>query len=618
MLKSVLLCGAACLMPIAAFAQDETIIVSANRNPTPVTQVASSVTLIDGDQIAARQQRTLPDVLRDVPGLSVLQTGGPGGLTALFMRGTNANHTKVLVDGIDIADPSTPNGAADISKLLTADIARVEVLRGPQSGLYGSDAIGGVVAITTKAGEGPLALSGTLEGGSFDSFNQTASLSGSEGTFHFAATLDHVHAGATPVTPQNLLLPGEKRNDDVFDGVGASARLGWDVTDNFDLGLVVRYNNSLSRITGDAFSLVTFTSFPSPTQTRIDTQQYATRGTALLKFYGIESTFGIAYNSTVTSSMDPDNGPSRNSGNRLKLDWQGNTILAQGETLVLGAESARDSLGHLAGAEYTTNAGYGELQSALGDNFFNSASIRYDGNSKFGGHVTWRLAPVAVFGDTRLKGSVGTGFKAPSLEQLFQSFPAFGFSANPNLTPETSIGYDAGVEQRFGAISGGATWFHNDIKNLIAANASFSTDINVGRATTQGVEAFLAWKADDTLSLRADYTYTDAINEVTHLALLRRPRHMASLEADWTPLAALGLHATLQYVGPQIDGNRDFSVPRLKLADYTLLNVAANWRIDDHFTLFGRVDNALDTRYQSPDGFLRPGIGAFAGVKASL
>ena len=234
MLKSILLCGAALAVPTVAFAQnsnalpasvgEETVIVSATRIPTPAIQVASTVTLIDGDTIATLQQRTLSDVLQDVPGLAVVQTGGPGGQTSLFMRGTNSNHTKVLVDGIDISDPSSPS--IDISKMLTGDIARVEVLRGPQSGLYGSDAIGGVISITTQAGEGPLAVSGSLEGGSFDTFNQTASLRGSDGDFHFAATVDHVHSGATPVTPLNLLQPGEKRNDDYFDGAQCLGQAG--------------------------------------------------------------------------------------------------------------------------------------------------------------------------------------------------------------------------------------------------------------------------------------------------------------------------------------------------------------------------------------------------------
>jgi vitamin B12 transporter len=625
MRKSLFLSGAVLAISSAAFA-DESVVVSATRIPTPQLQIASSVTLVTADEIAARQLRSLSDVLRDVPGLNLVQTGGAGGQTSIFLRGTNSNHTKVLLDGIDIADPSTANGAADISKFLAGDIAQVEVLRGPQGALYGSDAIGGVINVVTLAGDGPLALKAGAEGGSFDTFNQWASASGSDQGFHYAASLQHDHAGETPVTPLDLLPKGQRRNDDFYDNVTATAKLGLDLAPNFDLGLVTRYTNSLGKITGDAFSLATFTSFPSPTQTRIETLQEQTRATAHLLLWDgrLDQTLGLAYGHSILATRDPNNGDGRQIGDRVKLDWQGNVKIADGQTLVLGAETARDALhpGISFGfpsklsTGITTNAGFGELQSDFGGGVFSSASVRYDDNSRFGNKVTWRVAPAWVIGDTKLKATAGTGFKAPALQQLFGTF-----GGNVNLKPETSFGYDAGVEQSLldGAVSAGATWFRNDVRNLINSGPAPSFKlINVGRARTDGVEAFLDWKVEATLHLRADYTYTDALDGTTHLALLRRPRHKASLEADWSPLPALGLHAGLLYVGPEIDGNRDFSIPRLKMPNYAVVNLAADWRVDDTFTLFGRIENATDTNYQSPDGFLRPGIGAFAGIKASL
>jgi vitamin B12 transporter len=283
---------------------DENIVVVATRVATPLAQVASSVTVITAADIEARQQRSLPDVLRNVPGVNIVQTGGAGGQTSLFLRGSNANHTKVLVDGIDIGDPSTPSGAADISKFLSSDIARVEVLRGPQGALYGSDAIGGVVNIITTMGEGPLKLSGSAEGGSFDTFNQSASASGSSGAVHYAISLQHMHAGATPVTPINLLPPGQRRNGDFYDNFTATTKLGFDLADNFDIGFTGRYLNSLGKITGDAFDFVTFTSFPSPTRTRISTVQYQSRATAHLVLWDgrFDQTLGLAYGSTITAT----------------------------------------------------------------------------------------------------------------------------------------------------------------------------------------------------------------------------------------------------------------------------------------------------------------------------
>jgi vitamin B12 transporter len=636
-MKSFLFSSAALIALAApAWAQsavdDENVVVSATRIPMPVSQVASSVTVITAADIEARQQRSLPDVLRELPGVNIVQTGGAGGQTSIFLRGSNPNHTKVLLDGIDLADPATPSGAADISKLLAGDMAKVEVLRGPQGALYGSDAIGGVINIITKKGDGPLALSAGAEGGSFDSFNQWGSASGSEGGLHYAATIQHDHAGSTPVTPLNLLPLGQRRNDDFYDNVTATTKLGYDVTDNFDLGLVGRYTNSLSKITGDAFNFVTFASFPSPTRTRIETLQYQTRGTAHLVLWDgrFDQTLGVAYGHSISATQDPDNGDSRQIGDRVKLDWQGNIRVMDGQTVVLGAETARDALHPGLSFGFpsplsrgiTTNAGFAELVSDFGNGLYNSISVRYDDNSRFGDKTTWRIAPAWVIESTgtKLKASAGSGFKAPALQQLYGTF-----GGNANLKPETSFGYDVGVEQSFplfgkdGAVTGGITWFQNNIRNLIVSGPAPAFQLmNVGRARTDGVESFIAWKALDSLTLRADYTYTDALDAGTRLALLRRPRHKASVGADWQATDDLSLDATLLYVGPQIDGNRDFSIPRLKMPDYVTVNLAASYRLTEQWSLFGRIENLTDTDYQSPDGFLRPRIGAYGGIKVNL
>ena len=477
-------------------------------------------------------------------------------------------------------------------------------------------------------GEGPLAINASAEGGSFDTFNQSASLSGSDNGIHYSATVQHVLSGSTPVTPLNLLPPGQRRNDDFYDNVTATAKLGLDVTDNFDLGLVSRYYNSLGKFTGDAFDFVTFASVPSPTRTRVHVIDYQTRGTAHLALWDgrFDQTLGIAYGSNIADTRDPDNGNSRQKGDRVKLDWQGNVVVARGQTLVLGAETYRDALHpglsfgfpSTLARGVTTNAGYAEVQSDFGGGLYNSASIRFDDNSRFGSRTTWRVAPAWVIESTgtKLKATAGSGFKAPSLQQLYGTF-----GGNAALKAETSFGYDVGVEQGLfdGALTGGVTWFHNDIRNLITSGpAPAFLNINVGRARTQGVESFLAWKLLETLTLRGDYTYTDAIDAGTKLALLRRPRHKASLNADWQATDALSLDATLLYVGPQIDGNRDFSIPRLKMPDVTTLDLAASYRLTENWSVFGRLENAFDTTYQSPDGFLRPGIGATAGLKVNL
>lgn len=598
----------------------ETVVVSATRIPTPESEVASSITVITADDIAAKELQTLPDVLQDVPGLNVVQTGGPGGQTSVFMRGTNANHVKVLVDGIDVSDPSSQEDTFDFGQFLAPDIAQIEVLRGPQSGLYGSDAIGGVINIVTKSGEGPATFKAGVDGGSFDTFNQMGSVSGSEGGFHYAANIEHFYSGATPVTPLGDLGPGEARNDDRYNNITASTKLGYDVTDNFDLGFVGRYTNSQLHFTGDDF----LTGFPDATQSESDALEYFTRGTAHLSLFDgfLEQTLGFAYSSTSSTDASPDNPMSYYAGDRVKIDWQGNLKFSDSEILILGAEHEREEIRLPISAGMSIDSGYGELQSTLFENFFNTISLRYDDNDRFGSKVTYREAPtylIAATG-TKLKASVGTGFKAPSLSELFENYPSFGFYANPNLKPETSIGYDAGFEQTLftDMVQFGATYYRNDIKNLIDYNASFTSNANIGKAETDGVEAFIAYQPIESLNLRADYTYTEANDEIAHLELERRPKNKLSVDARWHATDALSFDVDVLYVSSWTDTDRQGYILNARWPGYTTADIAVNYDVNAMVTIYGRVSNLADENYQDPRGFLRPGRGFFAGIKAKI
>jgi vitamin B12 transporter len=601
----------------------ESVVITATRIPTPQAQVASSITVITAADISAKQNQTLPDALANVPGLNIVQTGGPGGQTSVFMRGTNSNHVKVLVDGIDVSDPSNPNGSFDFGQFLTPDIERLEVLRGPQSGLYGSDAIGGVINIITKSGSGPAQVTAGIEGGSFDTFNQMAGVTGSTGPFHYTANIQHFYSGATPVTPLNLLAPGEKRNDDSYDNITVSTKLGYDVSNNFDLGLVARYTNSRLDFTGENFA--TFPGTPDATRSQRDTLQYSARGIGHLVLLDgfFEQTVGLAYSSTASTDTSPD-GPTTSyySGDRLKLDWQGNLRFSSNEILVLGAEYQRDEIRLPISASTTIDSGYAELQSTLSRNFFNTVSIRYDDNTRFGSEVTYRVAPVYLIlaTATKLKGSVGTGFKPPTLSQMFETFPSVGFFGNRHLRPESSLGYDFGFEQSFleDKVQFGATYFHSNIKNLIDDNASFTSYANVGRAETEGVESFISYRPIQAVTLRADYTYTEANDEILGQELLRRPKHKVSLDAKWQATKDLSFDADLRYVSSWIDGNRDFSIPRLTAPGYTTADIAVRYDITDRLTVYGRVNNLLDEHYQDPVGYLRPSRSFYAGIKAKI
>ena len=594
------------------------VVVTPTRLPTPENEVGSSITVIPGEEIERKQERTLPDALKDVPGLNVVQSGGPGSVTSVFIRGANSNQTKVFIDGIDATDPAT--GTFNFEHVLTWDIDRVEVVRGPQSGLYGADAIGGVVNIITKKGSGPAQIGGSIEGGSFGTFNQNGGVRGSLDRFNYYLDFAHFHSSDTPVTPNDLVLPGRSVQGDSYDNKTLSARFGADLASNFDIGLVTRYVDTSLRFTSDDFL------GPESLKSTEDDQQLFTRGTAhLVSFDGVfDQTVGLSYTKFNQRDFDPNPPnaePSFFNGDRLKADWQGNLKLMAGQVLTLRAEHQRDEITNPL-AEITDNAAMIQLQSGFGERFFNAVSVRYDNYDTFGGKPTFRIAPALLIPETdsKLKGSVGTGFKAPTLADLFQNFPSFNFFGNPNLQPETSIGYDLGFEQGMlqRRLQFGATYFHNNIDNLITINDTGTSLQNVGKATTYGVESFVALTPWEPLTLRADYTFLIAKNDILDQELLRRPKNKASLDAAWHITEAAVLSATLLYVSPWRDVSRSAAVTGLTANGYTLVNLAASYNLGNGVSAYGRINNLFDRRYQNPIGFQQPGLGVYAGVRVAF
>jgi vitamin B12 transporter len=624
------------------------IVVSPTSVATPIDQIASSVTVITAADLERRQIRTVPDALRTVPGLNVVQSGGMGGQTAIFMRGTNSNHVKVLLDGIDISDPSTPNGAFDFAHLLTGDVERIEVLRGPQSGLYGSDAIGGVISITTRKGDGPMKATGYVEGGSFGTFNQAARLSGAQNNISYSFNVLHARQIDQVVTPTNILAPGEARHSNWYDNWTYSTKLGVAVSDQVAVNFTGRYTDANLRLTGDDFINFFPLMPPEPLQQTQENRNFFGRTEVVWNLADghFRNFFGVNYTRLWTYSNNPNPDsflpfgsvapPVTNIGDKTKVDWRGEIDVAKGQVLVLGAENERQSLwtnstATAAGAQTVTTAttgnkaAFAELQSNFAERFFLVSNVRLDDHDSFGRHVTWRVAPAYVVPgiDTKLKASYGTGFKAPTLYQLFVNSPSIGQVANPNLKPEISAGYDFGFEQplmndrfRFGV-----TYYHNDITDLLVDNfqpATFTfTYFNIGRATTQGVEAFATATVNDQLKLRAEYTYTDARDADTGLRLLRRPADKVSVVALWTPIEKLTVTTTLLYVSSWVDVSRGGTVfiPRLDAPAYATVNMAAEYKVNNNVSAFGRIDNLFNRHYENPVGFLQPALGVFGGLR---
>ena len=625
--------AAAASLPGTAAAQDATelpeVVVTATRLPTPLEQVASSVTVITADDIERNQYRTLSEALVAVPGLTVVQLGPTGTVSSVFSRGTDSNHTLVLIDGIEINDPSTPDGAFDFAHLLLGDVERIEVLRGSQGTLYGSDAIGGVINIITKRGEGPVSFGARLEGGSHRTFNQSGSISGSRGRLDYRLNVDRFDTDGTSITPKRNRPAGAGAEDDGFENANLSGRFGVEIAENVRLNFVARY------VTNE-LELDTSPEDPNAVQ---DTRQLFTRAEAKFSIFDgiLENRLGVAYTDYDREVADPPDSISAAfsfatfAGKKLKFDWQGDLYVVENHIVTLGLETENEEsdtsstfssgFSSQTANDVRTSATYGQVQSSFGDRLFTTIGVRLDHHEAFDAEVTWRVAPAYIHRETgtKLKGSYGTGFKAPSLEQLFGAsfLDPFGriFLGNPNLAPERSRAFDLGLEQTLldGRTAFGATYFEIEIDDLIDFNPRFSSLVNVGRADLSGVEAYLSLHPIPKLGLRADYTYTRAEDATTETDLLRRPKHKASLGANYQVLGRAELAASVVYTGRRKDID-SVTFARISTPSYTVVNLAGSYRISETWRFFGRVKNLLDKDYEPADGFQAAGVTGFIGI----
>lgn len=622
--------------------RSDEVVVTATKLPTPIEQVGSSVTVVTRQQIEERQYRTMVDALGSVPGLRIVQQGTRGSIASVFMRGSNSNQTLVLLNGKRISDPSTPTGAFNFSHIPLANVERVEVVRGPQSSLYGSDAIGGVINIITRRGEGD-AFSGSVEGevGTFETLNGSLNANGRTGAVGYDLSLSGSDSEGDTITPQRLRPAGAPEEDDGYRNLTGSAYVDIAFGDHLKLDLFGQFVDTQSEL-----DLA-----PEDPDSQEETRQYFASADLSGEF------FGGAYRPTLSFSYteyerDDDNRPDSRSltfqdtkqeGDRVFVGLRNELDVDDHNTLVFGGEFFDErfessgftrfvffglpfTIRQLSSGSAYTAAGYVQDQFTY-DRLSGTVGVRLDSPEDFEDEVTWHVAPSYQLRETgtRLKGSVGTGFKVPSLLERFGFNPTispFGttvFRGNPNLDPEKSFGWEAGFEQELfdGRLAFGSTYFESDIEDAVVTvfDASFNaTTVNNTDLDIYGVESFVQAQVTDDFTLRADHTYLRAEDEATGMQVVRRPKHKLSLDGrvEIAPNARLSAGVVL------LSGINDIGFTtgmNVSLPSYAIFRMAGEFDITDNVSVTARVENLTDRDYEIANGFKGPGLEAFLGTR---
>lgn len=624
----VLLCSTSLsLLAVSAHADDATpvvpkIIVTANRSPVPLSQVASSVTVIERETIERQNKPSITELLREVPGVTVASNGTNGQTTRLFMRGTNSNHVLVMIDGMAVNDPSDPGNAFDFANLTTDNVERIEILRGPQSTLYGSQALGGVINIITRKGAGKPRANAFAEYGSYNTGRVGAGSSGEIGNTSYSFSLGQYHTSGISALAKNQ--GGRER--DASDITNMSVNLSSKLSDYFTAKGAMRYNRTNTEFDTPGSSIRPADD-PDPIN---DSRQFNGRAAGELTLFDgkWKQELGVSVldlnRSQITEYYDASFntffGRQNYQGRRDTIDWIHRLKPADGHLVTTGFEAWNESFKSdtIATVDVNNKAAFADYQFNLGDDFFMNTGARIDDHQTFGRQFTWKVAPgyrIAAT-NTRLKTSYGTGFKAPSLSQLYDT--SYG---NANLRPERSRGWDMGFEQ---ALSGdlltfGSTYFRNDIEQLISNDTSppYRT-INIGKARTQGVENVVTLRPSVDWKVSASHVYTLSQDRSKDQELLRRPKHVANLntEYQYNQEGNVGVNARYSSNRRDVDINSPYG--RLDVKSFAVLDMYTNYQLNLNLTLYGRLENILDKDYQEVFGYGMLGRTAYIGAKAQF
>jgi vitamin B12 transporter len=617
-------------LPSVAFCQpvedDVTeVVVTATRLETPVDEVSGTILVVSAEEIEEKQARTVADALSGLPGIDLVRQGGPGKSSSVLLRGGNTRFTLVMIDGVEVNDPSNPERTFDFAHFPTGDIERIEVLFGPQSTLYGSDAIGGVINIITRKAQGQPHLTAELETGSFKTFRKSAALKGRSGNVRWSLSADHVDSEGISAASaadgntekdgyENLSLSGSLGLE-----MGGGSLLQIDVR-SIDAGNELDYGGGSGgddpNFTGDAEQLLLgarLTVFPAEIW---------------------ELSAGVSKNVHERHDLnEPD--PVRNftmeldfEGKSEKVELVNNLYLKDSSTLTFGVDSEKET-----GESTFFSDEFGPFSSALPeetariDGIFLqeqytaksglalTLGVRGDDHSDFGRETTYRAGiSVPVSSRTRFRTVYGTGFRAPSIDQLFN--PDYG---NPDLTAERSRGWDVGLETEIGENVDASLAYHltryDDLIAWFDADGDPNTwddgsYENISTAETEGVDLSLdARHGNISLGITGSWLRTE---DDQGEELLRRPetRWGTRIGCDLTERVTLTTDAV--YVGDRKDWGD------VTLESYTLVNLAGSWRLSGGLTVFGRIQNLFDEEYEEAGGYGTPGKAVYVGFRADL
>ena len=617
----------------AAIAQEvdlevTTIIVTGTSLESTADSTGSDVSILSEDQLQDGQYRNALTALRQVPGLDVVQSGPNGGNAAIFLRGGNSEHTLILLDGIELNNPASTNRAYNIANLTLENIERIEIIRGPQSTVYGSDAMGGVINLISKKAKDGVHTSVQSEAGAYNSFTQVGNLS-------YGSDVFDISTGITRQDIGNISAADARdgnREHDRYSNTSLSSRLRFSPTDDIEFTNSTRYTRSHSNL--DNAGAV---GGDDPNR-YLQNDELFTRGDVTLNLLSGELS-PSAYIAYTRHNLEDTNNPDPQSIETLQSQFSGDIVtvgtklqwnpLSWASTVVgLETQAERADSAYLSdgsfgvyedvlyGKQARTNSVYGETKLSLKDQLYVDAGLRFDDHSIFGNRTTFKIAPAFHPTETtKLRASVGTGFKAPSLVQLYSSY------GNRDLDAERSLGLDVGIDQTIvsDVWNVSVTFFRTDYENLVTFNPATFILENIDSSRTQGLELATNIDVTDSLGIRFSYTYTDTLNETTGESLLRRPRNKATTSLTYKPTDRLRTQLQWRLVSSRYDTDFNaFPTERVSLSGYGLVDVAASYAVDKDIELFARVDNLFDQEYQEVLGFGTMGAAGYAGIRLTL